>query len=92
MGRELVREKAKGDWGHLDLLPVKESDQRSAYFDKGVSQEEENEGLVLKELPGEVVDCVGSGPAGLEMRGVKVFREGAVHCNSSPTGEPHGEG
>ena len=56
MGRELVREKAKGDWGHLDLLPVKESDQRSAYFDKGVSQEEENEGLVFEKLPGKVVN------------------------------------
>ena len=92
MGRELVREKAKGDWGHLNLLSIKESDQSSADFDKIVSQEEKNEGLMLKELPGEVVNCIRSGPAGLEMRGVEVFGKGAVHCNSSSAGEPHGEG
>ena len=74
MGRELVREKAKGNWGHLNLLSVKESDQRSTNFDKGVSQEEKNEGFKLKELPGEVVNCIRSGPARLEMQSVEVFR------------------
>jgi hypothetical protein len=74
MGRELVREEVKGNWGHLNLLSVKESNKRSAYFDKGVGQEEEDEGFKLEELPGEVVNCVRSGPARLEISSVEVFR------------------
>ena len=74
MGRELVREKVEGDRGHLNLLPVKESDKRSAHFNEGVSQEEKDEGFELKEVPGEVVNCIRSGPTRLEMRGVEVFR------------------
>ena len=74
MGRELVGEEAKGNWGYLNLLSVEESDKRSMNFNKRVSQEKENEGFELKELPGEVVNCFRSGPARLEMRSVEVFR------------------
>jgi hypothetical protein len=73
-GEELVREEVKGNWGYLDLPVVEESNKRSAYFDKGVGQEEENERLMLEELPGKVANCVGSGPARWEVRRVEILR------------------